>query len=72
MNANLSTTLVEPEATLTESLLAKKVEEGHLKVKALLGIGNVNLTESSSSGSVTDSVCTAYEGNGSGEKPFLH
>jgi hypothetical protein len=34
------------------------------KPKAILTIGNVNLTESSSSGSVCESVCTAYEQNG--------
>lgn len=45
--------------TLTASAIAKKATDN--KIKAVLEIGNINLTESSSSGSVCDSVCTAYE-----------
>lgn len=48
--------------TLTDSALMKKSEE--LKPRVVLSIGNVNLTESSSSGSVCESVVTAYEPNG--------
>lgn len=53
------------EMTLTEE---EKEEERKFeeldKPKVILSIGNVNLTESSSSGSVCESVCTAYEQNG--------
>lgn len=71
-NQNLSTTLTEnymeaENAELaTEVIVEKKPDEVMLKSKTLLGIANVNLTESSSSGSVTDSVCTAYESNNNG------
>lgn len=51
--------------TLTASAIAKKATDN--KIKAVLEIGNVNLTESSSSGSVCDSVCTAYEQNEKGK-----
>lgn len=71
--SNLSTTITASyeEAgaaeVATEAITEKKSEEVMLKSKTLLGIQNVNLTESSSSGSVTDSVCTAYE-SANGEK----
>lgn len=47
---------------LTSSALMKKSDE--LKPKVILSIGNVNLTESSSSGSICESVVTAYEHKG--------
>lgn len=50
-----------PKNVLDETL--KKPEE--LKPKVVLSIGSVNLTESSSSGSVCESVVTAYEHSGS-------
>lgn len=46
------------DETLTYSL--KKSDE-LIKPKVILSIGNVNLTESSSSGSICESVVTAYE-----------
>lgn len=50
------------DETLTASALMKKSDE--MKSKVILSIGNVNLTESSSSGSICESVVTAYEHNG--------
>ena len=47
------------DETLTSSTEMKKSVE--LKPKVILTIGNVNLTESSSSGSVCESIVTAYE-----------
>lgn len=52
-------------AILEETLVAsteEKSSNGHDKSKVI--VNNVNLTESSSSGSVCESVCTAYEQNG--------
>ena len=51
--------------TLTASAIAKKATDN--KIKAVLEIGNINLTESSSSGSVCDSVCTTYEQSDKGK-----
>jgi hypothetical protein len=51
------------DETLTSSALIKKWDE-YSKPKAVVNIGNVNLTESSSSGSACESVVTAYEHNG--------
>lgn len=48
------------DETLTSSALMKKSDD-EVKAKVVLSIGNVNLTESSSSGSVCESVVTAYE-----------
>jgi len=48
----------------SEQLTIMKKSTDLDKVKSALSIGNVNLTESSSSGSVCESVCTAYEQNG--------
>lgn len=48
----------ERKEKLTKSKVSKKAND-----KMLLGTGTLNLTESSSSGSVTDSVCTTYEQN---------
>lgn len=48
------------DETLTASALMKKSDDD-VKPKVVLSIGNVNLTESSSSGSVCESVVTAYE-----------
>jgi len=60
------------EGTVLEKTIKETVEEKQLseveKPKVILSIGNVNLTESSSSGSVCESVCTAYEQNGSKKK----
>jgi hypothetical protein len=47
----------------------KEIEVECEKPRVVLSIGNVNLTESSSSGSVCESVCTAYEQNGAKKKP---
>lgn len=56
------------ENTLLEETLIATTEEKQAKdndkPKVIMSIGNVNLTESSSSGSVCESVCTAYEQNG--------
>lgn len=49
------------DETLKASAMKKSVE---LKPKVVLSIGSVNLTESSSSGSICESVVTAYEPNG--------
>ncbi|XP_052870347.1 uncharacterized protein LOC128275771 isoform X2 [Anopheles cruzii] len=46
---------------IKKSTAGKKLHAAHTSKKGFLA--NVNLTESSSSGSVTDSVCTAYESN---------
>lgn len=54
------------DETLTASAVMKKAEN-LAKSKVVLSIGNVNLTESSSSGSVCESVVTAYE-HSSGKK----
>lgn len=50
---------VKDDGTMAKSANAAKLQTSHANKKAFLT--NVNLTESSSSGSVTDSVCTAYE-----------
>ncbi|XP_035909526.1 uncharacterized protein LOC118511039 isoform X2 [Anopheles stephensi] len=50
---------VKDDGTMAKSAYAAKLQTSHANKKAFLA--NVNLTESSSSGSVTDSVCTAYE-----------
>lgn len=49
------------DENILEETLTKSTE---LKPKVILTIGNVNLTESSSSGSVCESVVTAYEQSG--------
>lgn len=56
--------------TLTVSTIVKnkKTIDSDKSKTAMLGTGNVNLTESSSSGSVCESVCTAYEQNGKKKK----
>ena len=65
----MAATTVVNQQTSTQDLL-KMMENGASKVvdsdekKTLLNL--THLTESSSSGSVTDSICTAYEQNGSG------
>ncbi|XP_058062934.1 uncharacterized protein LOC131212885 isoform X2 [Anopheles bellator] len=46
---------------IKKSTAGSKLHTAHTSRKGFLA--NVNLTESSSSGSVTDSVCTAYESN---------
>ncbi|KAG5684856.1 hypothetical protein PVAND_014066 [Polypedilum vanderplanki] len=54
-------------AAFSEENEMKNIEEQSQEVekpKVILSIANVNLTESSSSGSVCESVCTAYEQNG--------
>lgn len=51
------------EQTIKENVDEKQQNEPE-KPKVILNIANVNLTESSSSGSVCESVCTAYEQNG--------
>uniref|UniRef100_A0A182SGH1 Serine/threonine-protein kinase 11-interacting protein n=1 Tax=Anopheles maculatus TaxID=74869 RepID=A0A182SGH1_9DIPT len=50
---------VKDDDTMAKSANVAKLQTSHANKKAFLT--NVNLTESSSSGSVTDSVCTAYE-----------
>lgn len=52
--------LEETLTAVTEEKPSSELE----KPKVVINIGNVNLTESSSSGSVCESVCTAYEQNG--------
>lgn len=49
------------DETLTSTVMKTSDE---FRPKVILSIGNVNLTESSSSGSVCESVVTAYEQNG--------
>ncbi|CAH1718589.1 unnamed protein product [Chironomus riparius] len=52
------------EKTIKEIEVEEKQQIDAEKPKVILSIGNVNLTESSSSGSICESVCTAYEQNG--------
>lgn len=54
--------LVHDEALTASAILLKGDEL--LKPKVVMTIGNVNLTESSSSGSICESVVTAYEHKG--------
>lgn len=56
------------EIVLDETLISSKDAEDLMKPKVVLSIGNVNLTESSSSGSVCESVVTAYESAANGRK----
>uniref|UniRef100_A0A182VSY4 LKB1 serine/threonine kinase interacting protein 1 N-terminal domain-containing protein n=1 Tax=Anopheles minimus TaxID=112268 RepID=A0A182VSY4_9DIPT len=56
---NVAKDSVKEETLMSKSGSASKQQTYHGSKKAFLT--NVNLTESSSSGSVTDSVCTAYE-----------
>uniref|UniRef100_A0A182K0A9 LKB1 serine/threonine kinase interacting protein 1 N-terminal domain-containing protein n=1 Tax=Anopheles christyi TaxID=43041 RepID=A0A182K0A9_9DIPT len=53
--------IAKEDALAPTSTIAAKQHTAHANKKSFLL--NVNLTESSSSGSVTDSVCTAYESN---------
>lgn len=55
------------DETLTASAIMKKSAE-LMKQKVVMTIGNVNLTESSSSGSVCESVVTAYDNGRKKEK----
>lgn len=58
----LKSEIHEETLVAVEDAMKKSAE---LKPKVLMSIGNINLTESSSSGSVCESVVTAYEQNGS-------
>lgn len=55
------------DETLTTSVVLKKSAD-LIKEKVVMTIGNVNLTESSSSGSVCESVVTAYDNGRKKEK----
>ena len=55
------------DETLTTSAIMKKSAE-LMKQKVIMTIGNINLTESSSSGSVCESVVTAYDNGRKKEK----
>uniref|UniRef100_A0A4Y0BGH5 LKB1 serine/threonine kinase interacting protein 1 N-terminal domain-containing protein n=1 Tax=Anopheles funestus TaxID=62324 RepID=A0A4Y0BGH5_ANOFN len=56
---NIAKESVKEDTSMAKSANVSKQHASHATKKAFLT--NVNLTESSSSGSVTDSVCTAYE-----------